>query len=168
MKIQAVLLLLIMLLLVPGGVVSEENQSAQNNSTSANLTDETIIPEISPQEKLMNRAFEARTFALEKGKDAALAEFSNPAGQYNTEGMVIIAYGIDGVLLADITRPGEVGSRFIADDHDAGQVRMMRDLATTGGGLYIDAATGNYWFVSDIDGSWWICAAISRNTGKQA
>lgn len=168
MKIQAVLLLLIMFLLVPGGVVSEENQSAQNNTTSANLTDETIIPDISPQEKLMNRAFEARAFALEKGKDAALAAFSDPAGQLNTEGMVILAYDTDGVLLADSTRPGDIGSRFIADDHDAGQIRMMRDLATTGGGLYIDAATGNYWFVSDIDGSWWICAAISRNTGKQA
>jgi len=167
MKIQAVLLLLIMLFLVPGGVVSEENQSAQNNTTSANLTDVPIIPDISPQEKLMNRAFEARAFALEKGKDTALAEFSNPSGQFNSEGMIIIAYGTDGVLLADSTRPGEVGSRFIADDHDAGQVRMMRDLATTGGGLYTYAATGNSWFVSDIDGSWWICAAITRNAGKQ-
>lgn len=160
MRIQAFFSVLCILFLF-GTLVSGGNQSAQTNNTTVNQTEGTPAPVISPQENLMNRAFEARSFALEKGKEAALAEFSNPAGQFARDGMYIIAYDKDGVLLADSTRPGDVGSGFIADDHDAGQIRQMRDLANTGGGLYVDAATGNFWFVADIDGSWWICAALA-------
>ncbi|HPP77708.1 hypothetical protein [Methanospirillum sp.] len=160
MRIQAFFSVLCILFLF-GTLVSGGNQSAQTNNTTVNQTESTLAPVISPQENLMNYAFEARAFALEKGKETALAEFSNPAGQFARDGKIIRAYDTDGVLLADCTRPGDIGSRFITDDHDAGQIRQMRDLANTGGGLYVDAATGNYWFVADIDGSWWICAALA-------
>ena len=110
----------------------------------------------------MNLAFDAREYALENGKEKAVTVFSDKAGIFSANGSHIVAFDINGVLLADPSSPGDVGSRFITDDHDPGLVRVMRDLAASGGGLYSEPASGNYWFVSDIDGSWWICA--SRDT----
>jgi len=114
----------------------------------------------------MNFALNAREFALEEGKNVAITEFSSPSGKFSKDDRYIIAYGMDGILLADMTRTGDTGSRFISDDHDSGIVRQMRDLATTGGGLFTDPKTGNYWFIVDIDGSWWICAAHEQGTGS--
>ena len=101
-----------------------------------------------------------------ESKEKAITEFSNPSGQFSTKGRYVIAYDMDGTLLANMKVPGEVGSKFIKDDYDAGQVRMMRDMATTGGGLYTDPATGAFWFIMDVDGSWWICAAQYQISGQ--
>jgi len=161
MKFRAVIVLVVMFLSA-GCIVSGENQSAVNSAVNStidpNLTNTSPVIMISPQERLMNLAFDARVFALENGKESAVAEFSNISGRFVRDGGSIMAYSMDGVLLADSKRSGDIGSRFIADDHDSGMVRLMRDLATTGGGLFTDPASGKYWFVSDIDGSWWICA----------
>ena len=165
MKFRAVILVSILLALLSGSVVSGENLSANNSTPSQNLTNESVSILISPQEELMNLAFEAREFALEEGKDDAITEFSSPSGKFSTDGRYIVAYGMDGVLLADKTRSGDIGSRYIADDHDSGMVRQMRDLAASGGGLYTDPKTGNFWFIVDIDGSWWICATLESGTG---
>ena len=161
MNIRHLMLVCIVLTLL-GGIVSGENNTVSNTTNTTNQSTPLGIPTISPTEQLMNRAFEARVFALEHGKEAALSEFSNPSSTFCTDGMYICAYGSDGILLADVTRNSEVGSRFIADDHDAGQVRQMRDLATTGGGLYSDTKTGASYYVLDVDGSWWICAAFTQ------
>lgn len=166
MKFRAVILVSILLAVLSGSMALGENLSANNATPIQNLTNESVSIQISPQEELMNHAFDAREFALEEGKDVAITEFSNPSGKFSTDGRYIIAYGMDGVLLADKTRSGDIGSRFIADDHDSGMVRQMRDLATTGGGLYTDPKTGNFWFIADVDGSWWICATLEQGTGS--
>lgn len=170
MKLWTVILLCALIVLMAGNMVSGENQSAENTTPAqslTNITNVTPVMQITPQEKLMNLAFEARAFALEIGKNQAIAEFSSPSGQFHKDGMYIIAYAADGILLADSKRPGDIGSRFITDDHDSGQVRLMRDLASTGGGLFTDPKTGDFWFVSDVDGSWWICAATEKGAVQQ-
>lgn len=163
MKVQSTLLLLVLFILASVSLVSGENQTVLNNSTIVNQTEEAVVYELSPQESLMNHAFMAREFALENEKNVVLAEFSNPSGRFNRDGMVITAYDNNGILLADSTGSGNIGSRYIRDDHDSGQIRLMRDIAAIGGGLYVDSATGKNWFVLDIDGSWWICTGINQN-----
>lgn len=166
MKLWNYVLLSIILTLVTVCMVSADNQSVTNSTPDLNQTNTTSLIHISPQEELMNLAFAAREFALENGKEKAITEFSNPSGQFSTKGRYVIAYDMDGTLLANMKVPGEVGSKFIKDDYDAGQVRMMRDMATTGGGLYTDPATGAFWFIMDVDGSWWICAAQYQISGQ--
>ena len=167
MEKQGFFLLLIAFILACG-VVTGENQSVEDNSTGTDQDVAVISYELSLQEKLMNLALKARSFALENEKSEVLAEFSNPSGLFCSDGIMISAYDDNGILLADCARHGDIGSRFISDDHDSGQVRLMRDLSTTGGGLFTDAASGKFWFVADVDGSWWICAGLNPDNNGPA
>lgn len=159
MKNYAIILFSCCILILAGGLVSGENESLSTNQTILNQTPEPTLIPITPEEELMNLAFIAREFALENGKDSAIAEFSNPNGRFYLNGTGIRAYGVDGTLLADPFSPSNAGTLLISDDYDSGNIRLMRDLATTGGGLFTDPVTKECWFVMDIDGSWWISAS---------
>jgi len=147
-------------------MVSGDNSSVSDNQTMENLTNESAIVPVTPEEKLMELAFKAREYALDMGKETSTSEFSNTDGLFTRDGAYIIAYNMDGTLLADPFRKSDIGSIFIADDYDSGQVRIMRDIAATGGGLYIDPATQKFWYVLEIDTSWWICAARQTAAGE--
>lgn len=166
MKISAIILISCLMLLMTGCMVSGENISIPDNQTTHNVTNETPLANISPEEEIMNLVFEAREYALEAGKEKAIVEFSNPAGRFTRNGSCITAYGMDGTLLADPERKTDIGTLYIADDYDSGVVRLMRDLAASGGGLYTDPTTKDFYYVSEIDGSWWICAGRIKNNSQ--
>ncbi len=73
------------------------------------------------------------------------------------------AYDPKGVLLADPYRIDKIGSSFIVDDHDAGLIRRLSDLAQSGGGIIKQQETGGIsYYTLDVDGSWWIVAVSGR------
>ncbi|MDD1723662.1 MAG: hypothetical protein LUQ07_00885 [Methanospirillum sp.] len=146
------------ILLISGCVVAGQNESVGGN-ISQNVTETPSSVNISAEERLMKLAFDARAFALEKGKETALAEFNKPSGSYSKEGLHIIAYDQNGVLLADAKRTGSVGSAGISQEHDTGLISQMRDFVSNGGGLFTDTAANESYYLLDIDENWWIISA---------
>lgn len=151
------------LLLGTCGVFAEEPaaNATSNTSEQASVSESNQTSSISPDEALMNLALDARTYALENGKLAAISAFSDQAS-FIRNGMHISAYDMKGVLLADPYRSGEVGTSFIADDHDAGLVRQLRDLSESGGGIFRHQESGISYYALDVDGSWWLVAVSGR------
>lgn len=152
------LLFLACILFITGCMVAGEGGTVTAGNASQNST-EISVGNLSSEEKLMNLAFDARTFALEKGRGTALAEFNNPSGLFSKNGEHIVAYDQNGVLLADSKRTGSIGSAGIGEEHDTGLISQMRDFVANGGGLFIDTATNESYFLLDIDEDWWIISA---------
>ncbi|QYZ79481.1 hypothetical protein E2N92_08595 [Methanofollis formosanus] len=108
---------------------------------------------------------EAREYALQEGKDAALAAFRDPTGKFVAGGHPVYAFTRDGVLLADSTRPeagdtdcsnavGEYGVRYVAEG---------AAMAERGGGYLISTPEGGGQrldYVLPVDGEWWIGAGV--------
>ncbi|HWQ66416.1 MAG TPA: hypothetical protein VN372_06060 [Methanospirillum sp.] len=156
---------LVMILSV-SSVWAEDNGLLLNNtSMNASIT---ITPEqnLTPTqgELLMNLAQEARSYALENGRVAALSAFSDKATFVRGD-MYITAYDPKGTLLADPFNQASIGSSCIGDDHDTGIVRQLRDLAQSGGGIMtpeMSGVAGKTYYVHDIDGSWWMAAVLGK------
>lgn len=155
-----ILFSLILVIMSAGICTADDSAEVVNNTTSEVITEAPGDMQ-SPDELLMELAFKAREFALEAGMDAAVLKFSDPAGEFVTNGSYIIAFDRNGVLLADMNRSGDVGSQFIAEEYDAGLVSQMRDFSSTGGGLFTKEETGESFFILDIDGQWWVVAVSS-------
>ena len=133
---------------------TSENASFSSSNQSA--------PAVGSDEALMMLAQGARSYALENGKMAATSAFSDQAS-FVKSGMYVTAYDTKGVLLADPFKAGQIGSSFIVDDHDAGLVRQLRDLAISGGGILKPEAPGGLsYYALDVDGSWWLVAVSGR------
>ena len=148
-----ILFLVFSVLIIPS--VFAENETI-NRSESVNLT-------VSPEEAMMNLAFEARAYALNAGEEKAIAEFNNPGGLFAGNSTHLVAYKRDGTLLADFEHPEKIGEKEIKDDHDSGLIRQMRDYALSGGGIFSDPANPTIrYFVTDIDGTWWIAVSETK------
>lgn len=139
------------------------NLTHVTSGTSTNSTDLQSETNVTPGEELLNFALDARAYALENGKMAAISSFSDKSS-YIRNGMYIAAYDYKGVLLADPYQSDKVGSICITDDHDPGIVRQLRDLAQAGGGMLTTGENGTpvSYYVCKIDGRWWIAAASGR------
>lgn len=146
------------------GICSADDSNGTVNASEVEIIEKTLDESQSLEEGLMDLAFKAKEYALEAGKETALSEFSSPSGRFSTDETYIIAFDRTGVLLSDSKRSGDVGTQFISDDYDAGNVRQMGDFASTGGGLFIKEGTGESFFILDIDGQWWIAATSSSSS----
>lgn len=164
MDVRFSLYIFILILLITGS--SSLAESASGNESLNTLTNTTLnltVPDLTPDEKLLILAQEAQRYALDNGKLAALSAFSDKSS-FVRDGMYIAAYDWRGVLLADPYQGDRIGTLSIADDHDNGIVRHLRDLAQSGGGILTAGASGDgiTYYASRVDGSWWIAAASGR------
>lgn len=166
MDIRSTLHTFIVILIISSSYALAENATA--NSTPGingiqNASANQSVQDIESLEALMNLALDARSYALENGKLAAMSAFSDQTS-FIRNGMYISAYDLNGVLLADPFKAGQIGTAFIVDDHDAGIIRQLRDIALSGGGIMTPDVSGNgiSYYVLDVDGGWWITAASTR------
>jgi cytochrome c len=82
----------------------------------------------------------AVAYAKQNGKDKALAAFSNPQGQFVEGELYIVALDMQGVLLADGSKPRLVGKSLLAikDMNGKAFVRDEIELAKSQGKGWID------------------------------
>ncbi len=113
----------------------------------------------------------AYSYVLENGRDAALAEFSNPEGQFTTQEYYVSALDRNGTLLAHPYRPGMTGlDRSVYEDvNGVRTVSMVASRASHGGG-YVLMLYPNYLkdmenevrlsYVQPIDENWCIVCGM--------
>jgi signal transduction histidine kinase len=109
----------------------------------------------------------AHLYVLENGRDAALAEFSSPEGQFTTQEFYVTAWDMNGTMLANPYRPGLVGRDRSAyeDMNGVRTISMFASRASHGGG-YVLELYPNYLkdmenemrldYVQPIDETWYI------------
>ena len=114
---------------------------------------------------------EAKSFALDNGREGALAVYNDPSGSFTRDGRYIFAYDYDGVTLALPHQPELLGSSRIEASDPIG-VRFIREAietASLGPGylyyIYPDSSRGmrpalKLSYVSDVDGSWFLGSGI--------
>ena len=162
MDFRSTFFLMGLILVVSSGHVLSENTTGKPG-VNATVVPGTGLINLSvgssgSDEALMNLAFDARAYALEDGKMAATSAFSDHA-TFIRNGMFVVAYDRKGVLLADPYQSDKIGTSFIVDDHDAGLIRQLSDIARTGGGILKPEGSGGVSYYSlDVDGSWWLAA----------
>lgn len=166
MDFRSTILLTGLILIVSTGCVMAEETAGNLTADISENTSVTASNQSAPaavsDEALMNLALNARSYALENGTMAATSAFSDQAS-FVKDGMYVSAYDTRGVLLADPFKGGQIGSPFITDDHDAGLVRQLRDLANSGGGIFKPEGSGGLsYYALDVDGSWWLVAVSGR------
>ncbi|MFH0966920.1 MAG: hypothetical protein V1862_04465 [Methanobacteriota archaeon] len=138
------------------------NLTVNTTEVTGAIASNQSAPGTSSDEALMNLALDARAYALENGRMAAISAFSDKAS-FIKGGMYVTAYDLKGVLLADPYQSDKIGTSFIMNDHDAGLVRQLSDLAKSGGGILKPAeSVGILYYTLDVDGSWWLVAVSGR------
>lgn len=125
-------------------------------------TDETLL--ITPE--LRRFVDVAKEFALERGKDKALAAFNNEEGEFIDGELYIFAYDYDGTVLAWPYRSDMIGVNRInaTDPMGSHHIQAFIDTAGRGGGM-VDYYSVNPFtnktdlkisYVTDVDGTWLI------------
>ena len=145
-----------------------------------NMTTTPYLDPASPPSPDDIRAFvlDAGAFARAAGREAAVQEFSKENGIFSGSGRFIYAYDSDGTLLADPTRPGEVGrNRMNATDfrglhmiaignytasHGGGYISYLTpaDRRSSPGGLINGSFIPKIDYVFQVDPTWWIGSGI--------
>jgi len=140
------------------------------------LTDNTPIPHeitertITPEE-LKAFVTNAYVYALKEGKNAALAAFNDPRGEFTDGELYIFAGGMDGTVLSLPYQPGLIGTNgwFAEDLAGVKYVQRVIARAEQGGGfvlyLYpnpsVDYSTElKLSYVIPIDNEWYIGAGL--------
>lgn len=118
---------------------------------------------------------DARTYAREHGRDAALHEFNNLNGSFIGGELYIFAYDYNGTVLSWPYRPGQVGTNRIGATDPVGEhhVQEFLDRARGGGGM-VDYYSVNpetnttqlkISYVLDVDGTWMLGAGRYMQPG---
>lgn len=111
---------------------------------------------------------DARAYALEHGRERALAGFNNASGPFILGELYIFAYDYNGTVLSWPYRPDEIGVNRtnVTDPVGSHHVQEFLSVAKAGGGMVdyysVNPATNKtdlkISYVTDIDGSWMIGA----------
>jgi hypothetical protein len=140
---------------------------------------QTVSPELysvnlSKRGLLFRNVQDVQQYILNHGKEAALAEINDPAGQFNTSGSWVFAMDYSGRLLADPAQPQMVGSDYLyfTDPHGSSTVREMLVLAKNGGGFtyrelpvaYTDQHVLQLVYVEPVDDTWYLGSITELNT----
>lgn len=113
----------------------------------------------------------AVVYAKTHGKDAALAEFSNPNGTFVKGELYIYAYDFNGTTLAHPFSPEKIGVNRLTEPDAAGSlfITSLRDMAKNGNGFvrftYLNpthnrTAEAKLGYVEKVDDDWWLGSGI--------
>ena len=143
---------------------NETNVTTENPVAEPDLVNDTLVKFVT----------DARTYAMNHGKNAALITFNDQTGGFVNDKMYLFAYDYDGKVLALPYNPGMVGLNQISltDSKGYRYVQQMRDTAKRGVGFvtYQEADMMNKGIVSekvsyvtDVDGTYWIGAGVYKS-----
>ncbi|MDD4126443.1 MAG: cache domain-containing protein [Methanomicrobium sp.] len=147
----------------------------QNQSDEAVLTPEiTDAPqqeEYTSNETLTAFVDSAVAYAKANGKEAALAEFSNPDGSFVKGELYIYAYDFNGTTIAHPFNPEKISVNRLneTDAHGNLFIKELRDMALNGSGFvsfyYINPAhnrtvESKLGYVEKVDDEWWLGSGI--------
>ncbi|MDD1730448.1 MAG: cache domain-containing protein [Methanospirillum sp.] len=147
---------------VTAPVANATGKSAVNASAAApDLVNDTLVKFVT----------DARTYALNNGKSAAITTFNSPAGPFVNDKMYIFAYDLDGKALALPYAQGSVGMNQIALTDSTGlrYVQQMCDLAKHGVGfvkyqepnlMKQGTVMNKVSYITNVDGTYWIGAGV--------
>jgi polar amino acid transport system substrate-binding protein len=126
-----------------------------------------------PENTVDNRArqyvAEAKSYALTRGKSAAIAEFNNLSGTFIRDGLYVFAYDYNGTTLAYPYRPDLIGLNRINSTDITGKqhIREMVNSAKNGSStvyyftqnpLKGNATELKASYLMDVDGTWFVGA----------
>ncbi len=136
-------------------------------TSDSDSTQQVDYPTRTTNLKLEEFARSAYLFAKEYGKEAALAEFNKPDGNFTTQEYYIAAFDINNTLLANPYRPGIIGTNRTnyVDINGVSTVKMFTSRAHQGGGyvthVYENPADNmqvelKVSYVLPVDDTWYI------------
>jgi signal transduction histidine kinase len=150
-----------------------QNQPGSTPSTpSAPVTTVTVLQEkYISNETLVSFVDSAVAYVKANGKEKALAEFSNPKGQFIQGELYIYAYDFNGTTLAHPVNPEKIGVNRL--NETAGNVglviRNMSAMARNGSGFYrfyyinpahnrtLESKLG---YAEKVDDNWWLGSGV--------
>lgn len=157
-----------------------ESGAEVNTTNATNVS--AVVPAIEADlvnDTLVKFVTDAKTFAVNKGKTAAIADFNNPMGGFVNDKMYIFAYDYDGKALALPLSPGMVNQNQIGLTDSSGYryVQAMRDAAKTGKGSFVKYTEADLMnkgivmkktsYVLNVDGNYWIGAGVYVSDDKK-
>ena len=160
-------LVLALFLILVSGCVHE-------NKAPGSIEDSFATPSptsFSDTEELVAFVDEARTFALEHGREAAIEEFNDPEGSFVRDDLYIFAYDYQGDVLALPFQPELIGTNRaeIRDINGRPYIRDMVEIAGNGSGfiqyVYTNPSLGYAYepklsYVTAVDETWWLGSGI--------
>lgn len=166
--LHSLLLLVVALsIILAAGCVQETETPA---SEELSLASPSPAPSTDTEE-LVAFVDEARTYALEHGREAALEEFNNPEGSFVKDDLYIFAYDYQGDVLALPFQPELIGTNRleIQDINGRPYIRDMIEIAGNGSGfiqyVYTNPVEGYAYepklsYVTAVDDTWWLGSGI--------
>lgn len=129
------------------------------------------VPQGSAKEEMVAFVKEAVAYAQANGKEAALAEFSNPQGSFVRGDLYIYAYDYNGLTIAHPVNPEKIGVNRLEERDAEGKlfIRELMDASTDGTGFveytYINPTQNNrverkLGYVEQVDEDWWLGSGI--------
>ena len=168
MKLKAVSLTIIIMMCI---VYSCTVFAASDSNISFSTTNVTLITTGEKSADLVDFVNKAKTYAIENGKDKALAVFNDRNGPFTKGDLYIFAYDYEGRNLALPYQPGLIGTNRL-DAHDPNGVYFLQqaiDMARLGNGfhyyIYPDPSRNmtpalKLSYVANVDGTWFLGSGI--------
>jgi len=156
----------------PGATVPQTTASLTAAPAAAPAA---TAPAAATKESMVAFVDEAVAFAHDRGREAALAEFSNPKGSFVRGELYIYAYDYDGLTLAHPFNPEKIGVNRLNETDAMGTlfITNLRDTALNRSGFvtfaYINpvhnrAVEEKLGYVRDVDGTWFLGSGIYNGT----
>lgn len=129
------------------------------------------LPSVSSNMTLEEHLWSAYLYVLENGRDAALAEFSRPDGQFTTQEFYVSAWDWNGTMLAHPYRPDLINQdRSAYEDVNGVHTFSTFEARASHGGGYVLLLYPNYLkdmenevrlvYVQPIDETWYIASGM--------
>jgi len=155
------LILLLTILLIAAGCTQPASVPVTPSPASHSSTKEELVAFVK----------EAVAYARANGKEAALAEISNPKGTFVRGDLYLYAYDFNGLTLAHPFNPEKIGVNRINETDALGTlfITNLRNAARTGSGFvefsYINPSHNStvekkLGYVEKVDDDWWLGSGI--------
>jgi cytochrome c len=164
MLMAAILLICVAIMITQSALAKEPVTGLAN----ASLNDS------SSKTELISFVESALAYAQEKGKDKALAEFSNKTGSFVRGDLYVYAYDFNGTNIAHPFKPDWIGKNKLneTDSNGVPLVRSALNVAKEGKGftyvIFPNPAHGNrdefkILYVMKVDDNWWLGSGIYQS-----
>jgi signal transduction histidine kinase len=165
--------LIFLVILIAGMLLATAGCTQEKSGTTTPVPVTTVTPQVTyiSNETLVAFVDSALAYERANGKEKALAEFSNPKGQFFQGELYIYAYDFNGTTLAHPVNPEKIGVNRL--NETAGNVgivvRNMSTMARNGSGFYrftyVNPAHNmtvetKLAYADKVDDTWWLGSGI--------
>ncbi|WP_319579175.1 cache domain-containing protein [uncultured Methanospirillum sp.] len=163
--------LAVLILCLVLGTAGHVHSQSQIPASTPDATNPPVQEEYTSNETLVTFVENAVTYAKTHGREAALAEFSNPNGSFVKGELYIYAYDFNCTTLAHPFNPEKIGKNRLGESDAYGNpyTQQFLDAARNGSGsvrfYYLNPAhnrtiESKLGYVQRVDEDWWLGSGI--------